>query len=218
MKRWLLGPLVVVALLALTTPALAGSWHRDHRHDDHARAHNAWSEARWDDSDDDEYDDEEDSDSGDEDSPVVDGGDPIVGPSPVITGSEKSITAELTGYSYQDNTPPGSADICCPQLHQKAGGQGTFEDPITTAVASSSFPPGTRFYIPPIKRYVIVEDSGASDGQNHLDIWVGGQGHSKGDSDACMNSFTGNHSIIQNPGPGHPVTPGELTTAGGCKI
>lgn len=137
---------------------------------------------------------------------------------PVVTGSEKSIQAELTGYSYQDNTPPGSADICCPKLHQKAGGTGTYEDPITTAVASSSFPPGTRFYIPPIKRYVIVEDSGASDGQNHLDIWVGGQGHSKGDSDACMNSFTGTHSIIQNPGPGHPVTAGELTTAGGCKI
>jgi len=222
-KRWLLGPLVVVALLALTAPALAGSWHRDHRHDDHARAHNAWSEARWDDSDESDYDDEdssddEDSDSEDEDSADSSDSPVVVDPAPVVTGSEKSIQAELTGYSYQDNTPPGSADICCPQLHQKAGGQGTYEDPITTAVASSSFPPGTRFYVPPIKRYVIVEDSGASDGQNHLDIWVGGQGHSKGDSDACMNSFTGSHQIIQNPGPDHPVTAGELTTAGGCKI
>lgn len=136
----------------------------------------------------------------------------------IVTGSERSITAELTGYSYQDNTPPGSAEICCAILHQKAGGTGTYADPITTAVASSSFPPGTRFYIPSIKRYVIVEDSGASDGQNHLDIWVGGQGFSRSDSDACMNSYTGTHQIIQNPGPNHPVTVGELTGRGGCKI
>jgi len=216
-KRWLLAPMVVVAMLALTAPALASSWHHRNHED---RSYSAWYEDRGgDDEDSDEVWDDEDSNSEEDDSDSGDTptADPVVGPV-VVTGAEKSIQAELTGYSYQDNTPPGSADICCPQLHQKAGGQGTYADPITTAVASSSFPPGTRFYIPPIKRYVIVEDSGASDGQNHLDIWVGGQGHSKSDSDACMDDFTGNATIIQNPAPGHPVVPGELTGSGGCNI
>ena len=46
----------------------------------------------------------------------------------------------------------------------------------------NSFPLGTKLYIPSIMRYVIVEDPGASDGEKHLDIWVGGQGHSKSES------------------------------------
>jgi 3D (Asp-Asp-Asp) domain-containing protein len=225
--KWAL-PIALGALLLTSGVAVAGDYWHEGRHGHHHS--DRWNDDRdgwdrWDDSDgyddwddeDSDWDDDEESDDGpdsdDSDEPVVD-----PGGGTVISGDERSIRAELTGYSYQDNTPPGSADICCPILHQKAGGTGTYNDPITTAVASSSFPPGTRFYVPPIKRYVIVEDSGASDGENHLDIWVGGQGHSRSDSDACMDSFTGTHTIIQNPGPGHPVTSGELTTAGGCKI
>jgi len=38
---------------------------------------------------------------------------------------------------------------------------------------------GTRFYLPTVQRYAIVEDSGASpapSGQDrHLDMWVGGR-------------------------------------------
>lgn len=203
--------------LLLACAAVPAFADHGHRHDRDHRAHyqsDSWYESDdWDD-DDEDRDDDSDLGSDDADGGTVDSG----GSGVIVTGSERSITAELTGYSYQDNTPPGSADICCPVLHSKASGTGTYADPITTAVASDSFPPGTRFYIPPLKRYVIVEDSGASDGENHLDIWVGGQGFSRSDSDACMNSYTGTHTIIQNPGPGHPVTAGELTGSGGCKI
>lgn len=224
----MLGKAAAIALaLLLVSPAAANAsgWRFDDR-DSHPRRHHdsqtSWS--HWVSSHDDEdSDDSEDSDSEDQDSPDSD--EPVVAPggAVVVTGTEKSIQAALTGYSYQDNTPPGSATICCTVLHAKAGGTGTFEDPLTTAVAGSGssmiFKAGTRFYIPTIKRYVIVEDSGASsDGLPHLDVWVGGQGHSKSDSDACMNSFTGNATIIQNPAAGHPVTAGELTTSGGCKI
>jgi hypothetical protein len=227
-KRWLLVPLVAAAMLAATTPALAGDWHNRDRHRDD-RGHS--NHDRWD------SDDDEDSDSSDEDSDDESGDDDVadsagdsgsgVGPGgvvPVVTGAEQTIQAELTGYSWQDNTPPGSATICCEVLHSKAGGTGTFADPITTAVPGSGgsgmeFPAGTRFYIPTLKRYVIVEDSGATKmGLPHLDIWVGGQGHSKSDSDACMNDFTGKASIVKNPSPGRPVTVGELTTSNGCKV
>lgn len=229
MKRWLLVPLVAAAMLAATTPALAGDW--GHNRDRDHRGHS--NHDRWDDSEDDEDSDSSDEDSGDDnsgDDGVADGaGDSGSGVDPggvvpVVTGTESSVSAELTGYSWQDNTPPGSATICCEVLHSKAGGTGTYADPITTAVPGSGgsgmeFPAGTRFYLPTLKRYVIVEDSGATKmGLPHLDVWVGGQGHSKSDSDACMNSFTGKATIIKNPSAGHPVTVGELTTSNGCKI
>jgi hypothetical protein len=213
--------LFVCAAAGLLLAAAALPAFADHRHHDrdHRSSYQSDSWYESDDGDDDEDRDDDDSgDAGDSDGGVAPGG--VV---PVVTGSERSIQAALTGYSWQDNTPAGSADICCPQLHSKAGGTGTYADPLTTAVAGSGgsmiFKAGTRFYLPPLKRYVIVEDSGASsDDLPHLDVWVGGQGHSKGDSDACMDEFTGNATIIQNPGPGHPVTVGELTTAGGCRI
>jgi hypothetical protein len=143
---------------------------------------------------------------------------------PVPTGAEKTITARLTGYSWQDNTPPGSADICCGKIHSKAGGTGTYADPITTAVPGRGGkgmepPAGTRLYVPDLKRYFIVEDSGATKGsKTHFDLWVGGQGFPKSASDKCMNSFTGDHTVILKPAPGEPVTVGPLTGPNGCVI
>lgn len=226
----MLGKALAAALaLLLVSPAAAqaSGWRFDDRDSTprrHHDSHSSWSQ--WvfsndseddEDSDDEDSDEDESSDTGDESSPAI--LDPVV-----VTGAEQSIQAELTGYSYQDNTPAGSADICCPVLHQKAGGTGTFADPLTTAVPGSGgsgmeFPKGTKFYVPSIKRYVIVEDSGATKMSSpHLDIWVDGEGHSKGDSDACMNSFTGKATIVKNPGAGRTVTAGPLTTSGGCKI
>ncbi|MDT7631860.1 MAG: hypothetical protein QOI50_3790, partial [Pseudonocardiales bacterium] len=46
----------------------------------------------------------------------------------------KQLNIWLTGYSWQDNTPPGSSVVGEPVLHQQAGGTGTFADPITVAV------------------------------------------------------------------------------------
>lgn len=135
-----------------------------------------------------------------------------------------TITAELTGYSYQDNNPPGSADICCGVIHQKAGGTGTFADPITTAVPGSGgrgmeTPVGTRLYVPKLKRYFVVEDSGATKMRTrHFDLWVDGQGFSKRASDRCMDSFTGRAQVILNPGPGLPVIVGPLTGRNGCRV
>src|SRR5512135_1310636 len=40
-------------------------------------------------------------------------------------------SAYTTGYTWFDNTPPGSGEISHPVLHAKAGGTGTYADPIT---------------------------------------------------------------------------------------
>lgn len=110
-----------------------------------------------------------------------------------------------------------------PVLHSKAGGTGTYADPITTAVPGSSSsaetPKGTRIYVAKLRRYFVVEDSGATkESVRHFDLYVDGQEFSKSASDACMNSYTGNVPVIINPPAGEPVTVGPLTGSNGCKI
>jgi hypothetical protein len=133
----------------------------------------------------------------------------------------------LTGYSFQDNTPPGSAIVSHPILHRQAGGTGTYEDPITVASPGSKdhmeFQPGTKFYLPTVQRYVIVEDSGASPapaGTNgHLDMWVDGEGGSKSASDACMDKITSKAAVaLEDPPPNLPVMAGPITLNGTCHI
>lgn len=137
--------------------------------------------------------------------------------------SAHAMNIRMTGYSYWDNTPPGSADICCSVIHRKAGGIGTYDDPITVAVpgsgSSMEFRAGTRFYSPDLRRYLIVEDSGASHNSlPHLDVYVDGRGRSRHDSDRCMDQITGTKTVFEDPGPHYPVTVGPLTASRGCHI
>jgi hypothetical protein len=132
----------------------------------------------------------------------------------------------LTGYSFHDNTPPMSAIVSHPILHRAAGGTGTYRDPITVAVPGSGstmkWKPGTRFYLPSVKRYVIVEDSGASPAprgvETHLDMWIGGQGGTRSATDACMSRLTGNVPAVLNPRAGLPVMAGPVFSSHTCRI
>lgn len=157
---------------------------------------------------------------------------PPAPPAPPNT-SETTMRAFVTGYSWFDNTPPGSADIAFPGLHKKAGGTGTYADPITVAVGHTitnrvdtpDWPAGTRFYIPNLRRYFIVEDS-CGDGstpQNGpchtgypstattwLDVWVGGQRGDNSGADACMNSITAVWTVIKAPASTYAVVAGDI--------
>jgi hypothetical protein len=132
----------------------------------------------------------------------------------------------LTGYSFHDNTPPLSAIISAPVLHRTAGGQGTYRDPITVAVPGSGptmkWKPGTRFYLPSVRRYVIVEDSGASPAppgvDTHLDMWIGGQGGTRSATDDCMSKLTGTVSAVLSPPPGLPVMAGPIFGNRACRV
>ena len=138
--------------------------------------------------------------------------------SKVRTGATQSMTVDLTGYSWFDNTPHGSAEVANPILHKEAGGTGTYTDPITVAVADGSFKAGTRFYVSELERYLIVEDSGASSGNNHLDVWVGGKGGSESGVSKCMDKFTGRAGAEINPPAGRPVLAGPIYGSGGCNL
>lgn len=249
MNRPLVLSLIVTASLLVLTPAAIASPRPDHTHRHHDSSDWAGSgdgrgdlhrrDAVWnfydsrdgDDSDSsDGSSDDSDSDSGDDATTGTGGavvapetGTQTVAGGAVKTGAQRTITASLSGYSFQDNTPAGSAIISMPVLHSKAGGTGTYADPITTAVPGSSSSPetpkGTRIYVARLKRFFIVEDSGATkESVTHFDLYVGGEGFSKSDSDACMNSYTDKLPVIINPPAGLPVTVGPLTTRGGCKI
>jgi hypothetical protein len=148
---------------------------------------------------------------------------PSSAPRPSAPASGERLTIELTGYSYFDNTPPGSAQVCCSVLHSVAGGQGTYDDPITVAVpgdpTSMALRRGTMFYLPTVRRYVIVEDSGASRyALPHLDIWVDGRGGGVDSVDRCMDAITGRVPAELDPPPGRPVLVGPISWDGACRI
>ena len=151
---------------------------------------------------------------------------------------ESSFNIYLTGYSYWDNTPPGSAEISKPVIHRKAGGKGTFSDPITIAVGHTiigsrqtlDYKAGTRFYLPGLRKYVIVEDvcgdgRRPQDGPCHtgrnglpwLDIYVDGRRSASGSATQCARRITSVQKIIMNPGRDYPVVSGPLTETG-CQI
>ncbi|MGY1633947.1 hypothetical protein ACI784_19775 [Geodermatophilus sp. SYSU D01186] len=163
-------------------------------------------------------------------------------PAPAATGAgEREIQAYMTGYSYFDNTPAGSPSISHPIVHRQAGGTGTYEDPITVAVGHSKaggqdtldWPAGTRFYVPALSRYLIVEDTcgdgaapqnGAchtgypSSASTWLDVWVDGRDGGSSSADSCMGRLTGVRTVIVDAGPGRPVTAGPIASGSGCAL
>lgn len=140
----------------------------------------------------------------------------VVGSSLAFAHADSGIPAGshnflVTLYGWPDNSPPGG-DIEYPQIHQSAGGTGTYNDPITVATDSNELAPGTIVYYPYLKRYFIMEDGCAecstdwANGKSHIDLWVGGQ---NGDPTAVLNCEDAltqdNASAIVNPDPAEPV-------------
>jgi hypothetical protein len=129
------------------------------------------------------------------------------------TSSGQAMVVGITGYSFEDNTPRGSTAIAYEDVvpyRTGAGGTGTFADPVTLARPdrfNSVAPPGTKFYLPHIKVYGIVEDLCGDpgigcDANSDLDVWVGSD-----PDDSCMNSITGPYTVIKNPDPYREVSP-----------
>lgn len=93
-----------------------------------------------------------------------------------LAASKRTVDA-ITFYSYHDNNPPGK-EIAYPEVHDEAGGRGTYEDPITISVEKSFLKPGTRLYVNDLKKYMIVEDlcgdppCGTHDTNNYIDVWM----------------------------------------------
>lgn len=163
---------------------------------------------------------------------------PVTTKSTKAADDRKTFNIYLTGYTFWDNTPPGSSEIARPVLRNKAGGTGTWQSPITIAVGhridggrqTLDYPAGTRFYLPRLQKYAIVEDvcgDGATPqngpchsgykGHPWLDIWIGGKGLSAAEADVCARRITAVQPIIMDPPRDLPVHKGEIAS-GGCKV
>jgi hypothetical protein len=231
-RRALLCALALV--LATAAPAFASPDHHSHRH----RHSTSWSDdggdrgGNYDDDSSNDDSDSSDGSSGDStDSPGTDTGGAVVTPQAgaqavtggtVKTGTAQTITAELTAYDNTDNQGGNNATICCGIWHRTASGDGTYASPITAAVpgsgSSMQTPAGTRLYIPALKAYFGVEDSGATQEKlRRFDLWIDGRGLSS--ASACMDKVTRTTTVILNPPPGEPVGHvGPIADATGCHV
>jgi len=224
----------LAALLFAALPAYASSsWYdgpRRHQDSDswshgHSRGHsNHYWWAGRNGSNEDSDDDSDDSSDDSSDSGSDSSSDATVAPASgtVVSGAEKTVTAELTAYSHEDNQGGNNARICCAVLHREAGGTGTFADPITTAVpgsgSSMETKAGTKIYIPALSAYFIVEDSGATPtGKPRFDLWMDGRGLSSASS--CMDKITRTTTVIINAAAGKSVgRVGPLADSSGCHV
>jgi hypothetical protein len=100
-------------------------------------------------------------------------------------------------------------------LHKEAGGSGTYEDPMTLAGAPSEWPVGTRFYVPYLQKYFVMEDyceTCVKEWDNgkayHIHLWLGGDSSSDTQQlTACETSLTRVSTEVEiNPPAGKEVS------------
>jgi hypothetical protein len=134
-----------------------------------------------------------------------------------------AVEVYATYYGWYDNTPPG----CATAYSGCAGGNGTYQHPITFASDKHEFPVGTILYYPTIEKYVVMGDdcqecdqdwsgNGPDGGPHlhHVDLWIGGKGGNEFDVINCEDGLTQGlpdgapllTPFIVNPPPNMPVS------------
>jgi hypothetical protein len=150
---------------------------------------------------------------------------PKPAPKPVTSGSGVRMAGVyITAYDYYVSNPHQVPATSRPVLHRRAGGTGTFANPITVAVADGSngglqFRAGTKFYVPNLRAYFVAEDSmgQSSGGRVHLNVWADGRTSSASSSYNCASHVTGNYLVIRNPSRKYAVVPGPLAAHNRCR-
>jgi hypothetical protein len=119
---------------------------------------------------------------------------------------------KMTFYGYPDNSPPGpQVQFSCGGRGGKAGGVGTYAEPLTMASELGRFAQCEIVYSPYLQKYLRNEDSCASCTGDWVDVWLGST-TSNGGSPllSCQNTLTGNdkadRTIIQAPPADLPVS------------
>lgn len=129
-------------------------------------------------------------------------------PNSLIFKSLPSYTQKIymyvTLYGSPDNDPPGTGDIAHPVIHKKAGGIGTYQNPITYAVKRGYLPIGQKIYVPYLRKYFIMEDDCVGCTRYQVDLWAG-YGTAPGII-RCEYALTKNNTpVFINPRSDYPV-------------
>jgi len=144
---------------------------------------------------------------------------PIPSPTPTIdiyAGMEKDKFF-ITFYGWPDNDPPGN-EIAYPtkrysnSKHNFASGVGTYQDPVTFASDPDEISVGTIYYVPNLRKYIIMEDycegcvQNFADDEKHFDIWVDSDPNFEVELVNCQKSMTKRNAlVITNPSSNLPV-------------
>jgi len=141
-----------------------------------------------------------------------------------VQGPTGFAQTNMTFYAAYDNDPAGSTDIAYPnERHSKAGGTGTFADPLTFATDPNELPPGTLIYYAPLRKYFVMEDECAeciadwnASKRPRIDMWTSATTDKQ--VLACEEALTpdGLVSVEINPPADRPVDTRPLFDAGHC--
>ncbi|GAB2988085.1 hypothetical protein LWP59_08930 [Amycolatopsis acidiphila] len=133
------------------------------------------------------------------------------------TATPESTSGTVSFYSALDKNPLGSLLIAFPTiLHGLAGGSGSYDDPVTFAAAPGVFAPGTRIYLPDLRRYFVLEDLCASCGGTHIALWTGSSLDEGIRACAAWLGAQETRSYLIDPPAGLPVDPGPLYDGSHC--
>ncbi|KAJ5462107.1 uncharacterized protein N7458_003659 [Penicillium daleae] len=129
----------------------------------------------------------------------------------------------ITFYGYPDNSPPGPDTAHnCGGRNYKAGGSGTYNNPVTIATAPGELNVCEIVYLPLLTKYGRYEDDCAQcttdykNGQHHIDIWTGSSTTNGGQKQInCEDDLTpgGRYSIVRNPPTNYTVNAAPLFVA-----
>ena len=124
----------------------------------------------------------------------------------LVSAGQYTISAHITFYGYPDNDPP-SNQIAYSCGRDGAGGSGTWDDPVTVAIAPKDIAPCTKLYIPYLQKYGVAADECAqcisdfNNGIHHVDIWTGGNWDGGQNQINCEDKLTPDpqQHVIVNP-------------------
>jgi hypothetical protein len=124
-----------------------------------------------------------------------------------------------TFYAAGDNDPANSRTIAYPKssgnptVHDAAGGIGTWANPVTFATDPRELAPGTRIYVPRLRKYFVMEDQCRSctrawnnGRKRQIDLWAGPYaGAAIVRCEYALTLSPGDEQVIVHASAGRPV-------------
>ena len=125
----------------------------------------------------------------------------------LVSADQYTISAQITFYGYPDNDPPSDQIAYTCNGRTGASGSGSYDDPVTVAVAPDDISPCTMMYLPYLKKYGIAGDTCAQciedfyNGEHHVDVWTGGNWDGGDNQIDCEDGLTPDpgQQVIINP-------------------